>query len=77
MTEDQLLKLKKQVDAAKITVAELEGQQKAQLKQLKEEWECSSIEEAEKKLKTFDKEIEKLTEQIETQLEELEELYTQ
>jgi len=75
MKEADLLKLKQEIDQAKSSVSELKGQQTALLKQLKEEWGCSSIEEAEKKIKKMQKEIETLDASIETGLEELEEQY--
>lgn len=72
-TEKELFKLKEDVDAAKIAVSELEGQKKAQLKQLSEDWGCKTVEEAEKKIAVMRKDVEKLEEQIETGIEELEE----
>lgn len=74
-TEKELLELKKQVDAAKVAISELEGQKKAQLKQLQEDWGCKTVEEAEKKLAKMRKEVETLETQIETGIEELEEMY--
>ncbi len=75
MTEQDLFRLKKKVDDAKDTVNELKGQQTALLKQLKEEWKCSTIEEAEKKRNVLVKEIDELTNKIEKGIAELEEKY--
>lgn len=75
MTEQDLLKLKKQVDEAKTKVSELNGHKTALLKQLKEDWKCNSIEDAEKKLKSMNKEIDDLSQQIETGIEELKSKY--
>lgn len=75
MNAQELLKLKERVDEAKQTVAELKGQQTALLKQLKDEWKCSSIEAADRKIKEMKEEIEAMEESIETGLEELEERY--
>ena len=75
MTETDLLKLKKKVEDAKNTTAELKGHQTALLKQLKDEWGCYNIDEAEIKIKTMSKDIDKLTQQIETGSEEIEEKY--
>jgi hypothetical protein len=72
MTETELLKLKKKVDEAKQTSSELRGEQTALMKQLKDDWDCSTVEEAERRIKTMSKDIEKLTEQIETGMEEVE-----
>lgn len=75
ITTENLLKLKEEVTEAKNTVLELNGQQTALLKQLKDIWKCSSIEEAEKKLKKLKNEIVSLEEQIEKGVEEIEENY--
>lgn len=75
MTEKELLGLKQQIDDAKRVLSELKGEQTAILKQLKEEFGCSSIEEAENKHSKMMKEIEKLDLQIENGMSELEEKY--
>jgi len=75
MTEQDLLKLKQKIDDAKQQSSELKGQQTALMKQLKDDWKCSSIEEAEKLMEKMDKEIKTLNEKIETGLEELDEKY--
>jgi prefoldin subunit 5 len=75
MKEQDLLKLKREIDEAKDSVNQLKGQQTALLKQLKDEFGCSSLEEAEKKIAKMKKELELLTESIENGLEELEEKY--
>jgi F0F1-type ATP synthase membrane subunit b/b' len=75
MTEQDLLKLKQKIDDAKQQSSELKGQQTALMKQLKDDWKCSSIEEAEKLMEKMDKEIKTLNEKIETGLEELEVYY--
>jgi len=75
MTETDLLKLKRKVDEAKQTSSELRGEQIALMKQLKEDWDCNSLEDADKRIKTMMKDIEKLTEQIETGMEEIEQKY--
>ena len=75
MTEKQLFDLKKQVDTANSTVSELKGQQTALLKQLKDDWGCKTIDEAEQKLKTLNAEIDMIAEQIEKGTTELVEKY--
>ena len=75
MNESQLLDLKKKVDAAKTEVSQLQGHQTALMNQLKTDWGCKTIEEAEKKIKVMKTEIEKLDESIQTGIEELEEKY--
>lgn len=73
MNETGLLKLKQEIDTAKDSVNQLKGQKTALLKQLQDEWNCTSIEEAEKRINKMKKEIETLDASIETGLEELEE----
>ncbi len=75
MTERELLELKKKVDEAKSTVSELTGHKQALMKQLKDDWNCKSAEEAQKKLKSMNKEIEDIESQIEEGVKELEEKY--
>ena len=75
MTTQDLLRLQKKVEDSKQTVSELKGQQTALMKQLKDDWNCKSVEEAEEKLKSINSEIDKLTTSIEKGIEELEEKY--
>ena len=77
MTEKDLLKLKREIDEAKTSVADLNGQLTAMMKQLKKDWNCASVEDGEKLLKKMKKEIEGLEEQIETGVKEIEEKYEQ
>jgi len=73
--KEQLLELKNEIDDSKTKISELNGQQIALLQQLKDEWGCKTIEEAEEKLeamnkykKTLDKKIEKASEELEEKL---------
>ena len=75
MTEQQLLDLKEQVDEAKTKVSELTGQQTALMKQLKDDWDCKTIKEAEEKLQAMEKSISVLDKKIEKGIKELEEMY--
>lgn len=75
MTEKDLLRLKKDIDEAKNTLAELTGQKVTLTKQLKENWDCSTIEEAETFLKQTQAEIEEIQEAIDSGISELEEIY--
>jgi predicted nuclease with TOPRIM domain len=74
MTEEQLLKLKSDIDKAKVTVSELNGQKTALMSQLKE-WDCKTIEEAESKLKTMEEEISNFNNKIAIGAGELEKKY--
>lgn len=71
MTARELLELKDNIAKAKNTVAELKGQQNAMMKQLREEWKCGSLEDAEKLIQKMDAEIDALNKSIEKGLEEL------
>jgi peptidoglycan hydrolase CwlO-like protein len=76
LTEQQLLNLKEKVDDAKTQVSELTGQKNALMKQLKDDWSCKTIAEAETKLKGMENNISILEKKIEKGVEELEEQYT-
>lgn len=75
MTENELLDLKKQIEEAKTQVAELEGTRKHLMKELKDDWGCGSVEEAEKKLNTMESDLDKLRDKINKGIEELTEKY--
>ncbi len=75
MIEEDLLDLKRDIDEAKTKVAELNGQVTALLRQLKEEWKCSSIQEAEEKLRKLDLKITSIQKEIDKGCAELEEKY--
>jgi hypothetical protein len=69
------LQLKRQVDEAKSTVNQLKGHKQALMKQLKDDWKCNTIEEAEKKLDKMDDEINLLDTEISEGIKNLEEEY--
>ena len=73
-TENELLKLKSDIDKAKITVSELTGHQQALLNQLKE-WNCNTVEEAEKKLKEMEEFMANLDSKIAEGVKKIEEMY--
>jgi predicted nuclease with TOPRIM domain len=75
MTEQQLLDLKDQVEEAKTKVSELTGQKQALMNQLKTDWNCKTIEEANTKLKEMENSISVLEKKIERGVNELEEKY--
>ncbi len=72
MTEQELFKLKEKVDTAKTTVSELRGQYNAMMKQLKDDWKITSLENAETELEKMSKEIERINQKISKHTEELE-----
>lgn len=73
-TEAELLKLKADIDSARIKVSELTGQQNALMGQLKE-WGCKTIEEAESKLKEMETSISDFDVKIAKGIKDLEEKY--
>ena len=76
MTNEQdLLKLKKDVESAKTSVSELTGQQNALVKQLKDDWQCNTLTEAETMLKKMQEDIANIDKKIATLIQELETKY--
>jgi len=75
LNEKQLLELKEDVETAKTKVSELNGQQKALTDQLKTDWGCKTIAEAEEKLKEMETEIDSLDKKIGKGVLELEQKY--
>ena len=76
LTENELLEYKKNIDDSKTKIAELKGQQKMILKQLKESFDCSTIKEAEEKIAEYEKTIDILCKRIKKETERLEEKLT-
>ena len=75
MNEQDLLRLKKQIDTAKNEINQLEGRKKYLMQQIQDNWKCKDLDTAKKKLKKFRSEIEDLEEKIENGLAEIEEKY--
>jgi predicted nuclease with TOPRIM domain len=72
MNEVELLKLKGKIDEAKSKASELQGQKDYLLKELKTNWKCTDVEEAETKLEEINETISDLDEQIKDGLVKLE-----
>jgi len=75
MNEKQLLQLKEEIESAKTQMAELSGRQKYLREQLKKEWQCETVEEAEKKLQELITEVQKLEEKCEELFKQIQEKY--
>lgn len=75
MNEQQLVDLKKKIDLAKQKQSELKGKKKALLENLKTNFGCNTIAEAEKKASELEKEVSKLDADIEEGMKEIEENY--
>ena len=67
--------LKEELEEAKTTLSERKGELKGLLKQLKDEFKVSTIEEAEKKMNALDVEIAEMEASINTKIQQLEEEY--
>ena len=75
MTEKELLKLKKRVDNAAQEEQQLKGERKAILANLKEDFDCSLIEEAKALKKKLNKKSKKFADELETKLKEIDKEY--
>jgi len=73
MTAEELLELKEKIDASKTQVAELEGRKKHLYEELEKNWECKTLEQAEKKVNTMQEDIDEMNENINTKTNALEE----
>jgi len=73
--EKELLELKEQVDEAKTKTSELKGQKTAILTQLKNDFNCKNIKEAEAKLEQMETSIANIEKKIEKGVQELEKKY--
>lgn len=75
MELNELIELKEKIEKGKTKLAELKGQRDTYLSQLKKEFGCESIEDAEKKNKELENSIQKLKEHLEEKENELREKY--
>lgn len=75
MTEQELVNLKKQIDSSKQRQSELKGKRKALLETLNQTFGCKTVAEAEKKAIELQEEIEKLEEEKQKGIKEIEENY--
>ena len=73
MNEKKLLNMKKEIDEAKAAHQRIIGHLDALQKELKKDWDCQTLEEAEAKLKEFEKESSKLETMISKRVAEIEE----
>lgn len=72
LTKEQLLDLKEKIDTTKSTISEYTGQLNGMMKQLKTEFGCTTIPEAQTKLINIEKNIKVLEGKINKGIEELE-----
>jgi len=75
MTEKELLRLKEEIDEAKEKFLQFKGQREALIQQLKDNWGCSSIEDANKLLSEMSEEVESINSEIIDGITKLEQQY--
>lgn len=73
ITKKNLLQLKQNVEEAKTRVSELNGQKTALMKQLKDTWDCKTVDEANEKLLELRANKDKIAKKIQQGIDELEE----
>ncbi len=64
MTEKDLLELKEKIKEANEKFLQLKGQREALLQQLNEDWECTTIKQAQTKIDDIEKELTKINSEI-------------
>ena len=75
--EQRLMELKTEIDKCQQEVSKLEGQKDLLNKQLKEDWKCDTIEEAQEMITKLKKQVDTLSNEIDTGIEEIESKYIQ
>lgn len=75
VTEQDLLNLKSKIENSKTKSAELTGSQKHLMKELKGDWNCDSVKEADKKIEEIGKEIDQLDKSIQKGINDLKTKY--
>jgi hypothetical protein len=75
MTERELLALKQKIESAEKDAAQLEGQKKYLYQQLKEQFDCETIEQAEALLDKMDAQITKQEKELKDAIGRIEETY--
>jgi len=75
MTTAELLDLKQDIEDAKTKASELNGQLTALKKQLKNDWDCNTIEEAETKLDEMEVSIQSIDTKIKNGLQKIDDEY--
>lgn len=72
MKTEELIELQEKIEQHKTQKAQLEGERNAILKQLKEDWDCKTVKQAEQKIVELEEERDSLDLQIAEGLNELE-----
>ena len=71
---ESLLDLKKEIEDAEKEAAVLEGKLESHMERLKSTWGCSSVEEAQTKITSMDKEVDELQVELEETITAIEKL---
>ncbi len=74
MTEKELLDLKEEMNDAKQDLATLNGEKQGLIRQLKTDWDCSSVADARKKVQEMEEELAEIEQDLKTGTAELEKL---
>lgn len=74
MKTEELIELQEEIEERKTQKAQLEGEKNAIGKQLKEDWGCKNLKQAEALIEEKESAVAKLEEELEEGLEELEKL---
>lgn len=75
MNDKELLRLKKKVENAEHEEQQLKGERNATLRNLKEDFDCDTIEQAEETRKKLKKKAKKLADELEEKLKQIEKEY--
>ncbi|HQF50822.1 MAG TPA: hypothetical protein PK588_08655 [Paludibacteraceae bacterium] len=75
INERELLELKDKINKAKPLVAELRGKRDYLLKQIKEEYQCTSMEQILQKEEELEKEIEEINQKIQQNIKKIQNDY--
>lgn len=73
MNERDLLRLKEQIDEAKSKVSQLQGRKEYLMQQLKKDWDCTTIRQAQSKMEELKTAVTELDNQIKQGIAKLEE----
>ena len=77
MNNEELLRIKQKIETASTKISELKGELKSVLQTLKEEHQCHTIEEGEKKMEELSIFVDSLKKEIEEKSDELKANYPQ
>ena len=71
LTRNELLELKDQIDKSKTTEIQMETRLGSLMEDMKEKWDCATVEEAKEKIEELNKELLDDHEELKKELEEI------